>query len=66
MRRRKFLEKMASTGLGLVYFTRINSNAYLPPSDIEKKYSDRAFRLVTEATAMIRSNSYWAKILSVY
>lgn len=52
LRRREFLEKMASTGLGLVYFTRINSNAYLPPSDIEKKYSDRAFRLVTEATVI--------------
>lgn len=52
LRRREFLEKMASTGLGLVSFTHINSNAYLPPFDIDKKYSDRAFRLVTEATVI--------------
>ena len=52
LRRRKFLEKMASTGLGLISFTHINSNASLPPFDNDKRYSDRAYRLVTEATVI--------------
>ena len=57
MKRRKFFGKMASYGLGLVSFTRINSNAYLPIYALDKEYSDRAIRLVRETTAIDTLNT---------
>lgn len=52
MRRRAFIRKMASTGLGLVSLTRINTNANMPPFNMDKEYSNRAVRLVAEATVI--------------
>jgi len=48
---------MASTGIGFVSFAHINSNAYLPPFDSGKRYSDRAIRLVTETTTIDMLNT---------
>lgn len=57
MRRREFLENMASTGLGLILLSGFESITYSFPFDTAMEYSDRALKLVAESTVIDMLNS---------